>query len=61
MSALDRKVLVGQDGLGVAVPGHCEVWGTLDGAGQDDRAADPRFEVLGRQGDSQWLWKAIQK
>lgn len=50
-------MLVGQDGFGVAVPGYHEVGGTLDGAGQDDRAADPRFEVLGRQGDSQRLWK----
>lgn len=54
-------MLVGQDGFGVAVPGHREVGGTLDGAGQDDCAADPRFEVLGGQGDSQRLWKTSQK
>lgn len=54
-------MLVGQDGFSVAVPGHCEVWGALDGTGQDDGAADPRFEVLGRQGDSQRLWDRIQK
>lgn len=57
VSPLDRKVLIRQDGFCVTIPGHDKVGGTLDGTGQDDRAADPRLQVLGRQGDPQWLWR----
>ena len=31
--------------------------GTLDSTGEDDGAADPGLQVLGRQGDPQWLWR----
>ncbi len=55
VSPLDGKVLIRQDGLCVTVPGHSKVRGTLDGTGQDDRAADPRLQVLRRQGDPQRL------
>lgn len=51
VTALDGEVLVGQDGFCVAVPRHGIVRRTLDGAGQDDCAADARLEVLGGQGD----------
>lgn len=50
-------MLIGQDRFCVTVPGHRKVGGTLDSTGQDDCAADPCFKVLGRQGDSQRLWK----
>lgn len=55
MSPLDGKVLIRHDRLGVTIPGHSKVGGTLDGTGQDDCTADPRLQVLGRQGDSEWL------
>lgn len=57
VSPLDGKVLIGQDGFCVTIPGHNKVGGTLDGTGQDDRAADPRLQVFGRQGDPQRLWR----
>lgn len=48
VSPLDGKVLIGQDRFRVTVPRDNKVGGTLDGTGQDDRAADPRLQVLGR-------------
>lgn len=57
MSPLDGKMLIRQDRFCVTIPGYSEVGGTLDGTGQDDRTANPRLQVLWRQGDPQWLWR----
>jgi len=57
VSPLDGKVLIRQDRFCVTVPGHDKVGGSLDGTRQYDCAADPCLQVLGRQGDPQWLWR----
>lgn len=55
VSPLDGEVLVRQDRFCVTVPRNNKMGGTLDGTRQDDCAADPRFQVLRGQCDSQWL------
>lgn len=49
---LDGDVLVGDDGLRVAVPADGVFWRALHSAGEEQRAADASLQVLRGQGDS---------
>lgn len=50
--SLDGDVLVGDDGLGVAVPGDGVFWRALHSAGEEQRAADASFQIFRGQGHS---------
>lgn len=50
--SLDGDVLVGDDGLCVAVPGDGVFWGALHSAGEEQCAADASFQILRGQGHS---------
>lgn len=55
--SLDGDVLVGDDELGVPEPGDGVLWRALHGAGEEQGAADARFQVLRRQSHSQRVCK----
>lgn len=50
--SLDGDVLVGDDGLGVTVPGDGVFWRALHRAGKEECAADASFQILWGQSHS---------
>lgn len=55
--SLDGDVLVGDNGLRVAVPVDGVFWGALHSAGEEQGAADASFQILRGQGHTKWIWE----